>query len=188
MPVYGALAIRANLLECLRGRASAWYSTQLTTLQKDRLRGGDGINNWIDQLTEKFRESATVALNKLTSLKYTTTDARQKHEPANYVYEIVRRAKAAGFDRTVQQLSYAYNEANSELGAFFDEPDSETNIEQLLYAIERKKNAWFDIYHTRQPNRNHNSDGKTPYQDFQGPALPQASPSYYTPRESPGYQ
>lgn len=30
----------------------AWYSTQLTTLQKDGLRGGEGINNWIDLLTE----------------------------------------------------------------------------------------------------------------------------------------
>lgn len=141
LPVYEAQAICTNFVKCLRGRASAWYSTRLTTLQKDGLRGGEEINNWIDLLTKKFRESTTVALNKLTSLKYTTTDARQKHEPADYVYEIVRRAKAMGFYRTVQQLRYAYNGLDSELRAFLDDSDSETTIEHFLHGMESKKNT-----------------------------------------------
>lgn len=36
--VYRASAIRTNLVKCLRGRASAWYPTQLTLLEKQRVR------------------------------------------------------------------------------------------------------------------------------------------------------
>lgn len=105
VPVYGASAIRSNLVKCLRGRANAWYTTQLTPLEKEGLRNGERITLWTNALINKFRESPIIALNRLFGIKYTTSDARQRHEPADYVYEVIRRAKAAGFDQTVQQLT-----------------------------------------------------------------------------------
>lgn len=85
IPVFGTPTIRLNLVKCLRGGASAWYSAQLSALEKEGLRHGDGIKNWTEHLIKKFRESPTVALIRLTRTRYTTNDARQKHEPADYV-------------------------------------------------------------------------------------------------------
>lgn len=64
--------------------------TQLTALEKEGLRNGDGITLWTSALVNKFKESPTVALTRLTALKYTASDARQKHEPADYVYKFIR--------------------------------------------------------------------------------------------------
>ena len=144
--IYGAPTIRTNLVKCLRGRARVWYTTQLTPLKKEGLRNGAGISLWASALINKFRESPTVALNRLSGIKYTTTDAQQKQEPAEYVYEVIRRAKAAGFDQTVQQLTYTYNGLDPELRALLDEPRLTTTIDEFLDTIERKKNTWFDVY------------------------------------------
>lgn len=136
LPVYRDPVIRSNLVKCLRGRASTWYSTQLTPLEKEGLRNGDRITLCTTALINKFKESATITLTRLNSVKHTTLDAWQKHEPADYIYEIIRRAKAAGFDQTVQQLTYAYNGLEPELRALVDEPGPSTTIDEFLNAIE----------------------------------------------------
>lgn len=190
--VYGAPAIRTNLVKCLRGRANARYTTQLTPLEKEGLRNCDEISLWTNALVHKFKESATVALTRLNSVKYTISDARQKHEPTDYVYEIVRRAKAAGFDQTIQQLTYAYNGLEPELRALLDEPREDTTIDGFIDAIERKKYAWFDVYgRTTQRNpmdrrlpapQNFNRRGYTP-----GPQYGYTSRSSYYPDTNRGF-
>ena len=152
-PVYGGPVLRANVVRCLRGRAQVWYSTQLSDLEKEDLRAGQGVTNWTNALIRKFRESHTVALSKLQGERYTTLDARNRREPTDYVYSVVREARAASFDKESQQLTYAYNALDPELRALLDEPDEKTSVEEFLKAVERKKNAWFDIHQPHRSNR-----------------------------------
>ena len=165
LAVYGPSTIRTNLVKCLRGRVSIWYFTQLTPLKKEGLRIGDGITMWTIALINKLKESATVTLTQLNGVKYTTINARQKHKPADYVYEVIRRAKSAGFSETVQQLTYAYNGLDPELRALVDESKANTTVDEFLKTIERKKHAWFDVYQARATTNKGPMDRRTTPQD-----------------------
>lgn len=46
LPVYGAPAIQTNLVKYLRDMASAWFTTQLRSLEKEGLQNGEGISLW----------------------------------------------------------------------------------------------------------------------------------------------
>ena len=137
--VYDATAIRTNLVKCLRGRAAEWYSTELPEVQKDGMRIGEGIKHWTDVFIKKFKEPASIALTCLQGTKYTLSDARQQHDPMKYIYEIMRRAKAAGMTTTHQQLTHTYNGVDPELRALLDEPEEETKIDDFIGAVEKKK-------------------------------------------------
>ncbi|KAI9803321.1 MAG: hypothetical protein M1825_002112 [Sarcosagium campestre] len=107
--------------------------------------------HWTTALTKKFKKSNATALAKLQAEKYTVADARRRKDPADYVHNVVRRARAAGFERESQQLTLAYNALEPELRALIDEPDDETNLEEFLKAIDRKKNAWFEVHAPTSP-------------------------------------
>lgn len=88
-------------------------------------------------------------MTPLNATKYGVNDARQRKEPADYIYEVIRRAKTAGFDRTEQQFTYAFHGLDPELKAMLKEPRADNIIESFLTAVERKKQAWFEVYQQR---------------------------------------
>lgn len=108
-------------------------------------------------MINKFKQPPQVAVARLNSLKHTSTDARQKHEPAEYVYKVIRRAKAAGLNTTVQQLKYAYDGVEFKLRVMLDEPRIVNTIDEFLNATECKKQIWFSLYQDRQIIQNGNS-------------------------------
>lgn len=52
--IKGAYLIRTNLHICLCGSAQQWY---VADLQRDSLHGGLSLDNWIETLTARFKQS-----------------------------------------------------------------------------------------------------------------------------------
>ncbi|KAI9820149.1 MAG: hypothetical protein M1826_000943 [Phylliscum demangeonii] len=80
-------------------------------------------------------------MTRLDECRYTVADARQRQDSSDYVYEVLRRSKAAGFNQVQQQLNYAYKRFDAELKALLDEPRESTTIDEFLEAVDRKKQA-----------------------------------------------
>jgi len=77
--------IRASLHICLRGDAQQWYAAELSDLQRDGLHGGLGMDNWVETLTARFKQSEQAALDALISLCYTLDNLRNDRSTTAYV-------------------------------------------------------------------------------------------------------
>ena len=151
--VKGAELIRTNLNTCLRGAALGWYNAELTDLERKALRRDpDGVNDWCAALKKRFKESTSVALKNLLDTKYTVKDAKDGAEPSIYVQTLIRHAKAANLESTENQLSYVYNNLDPELRLNIDPPTPTTTVAQIIEALDRKKEVWFDYYNRPRPS------------------------------------
>ena len=157
--IKGDELIAANINTCLRGTALGWYTSELSTLTRNGLRISK-IEQWTEQLRNRFRESTSVALTKLTSTNYTVTDARKKREPAAYVQEVLRHAKAASLDNVLHQLTYAYSNIAPELRIHLNPPNAATTIEDFVSQLELKKDAWWAFYNVT-PSTSHRATSRS---------------------------
>lgn len=123
-------------------------------------------------------------MTRLNATKYGVNDARQRKEPADYIYEVIRRVKAAGFDRTEQQLTYAFQGLDPELKAMLEEPRADTTIESFLTAVEWKKQAWFEVYQQGTNRVFSNRPGTAPPEVYGR----SNTPASYRRDFSPGYR
>lgn len=93
--------LRLNLDSCLLGSADDWFTNQLTHASRQGLRHDpDGVKGWCDTLEERFRDSPSKSLSMLEAIRYTTKDARNRRDPADYVSTIVLNSKNAGIAPT----------------------------------------------------------------------------------------
>lgn len=149
--VKGAALVRSNLNTALRGSALAWYTAELSNLERVGLRADEnGVEEWCSAITKRFKESTGVALHHLTSEKYSLHDARTRREPAAYVQAILRHAKSANIDSVENQLTFAYQGIAAELRAFVDPPTSTSTIASFIQILEMKKDTWFEMNSHRQ--------------------------------------
>ena len=163
-----AALVRANINTYLRGAALSWYMSELNDAERSGLRNNtDGINLWIKSLKRRFKVPTTVALQQLTTTKYTINDVRNRNEPAEYVQSMLRHAKAAGFDTTHNQLSWAYQNLAPALRLNIDPPNEYTFIEKFVRILELKKEAWFDMYSRQyQPEPKEMRSSKRPSHNY----------------------
>lgn len=144
--VKGEAIVRTNLNTCFRGSALAWYTAELSNLERRGLRAeGNGIEDWCQTLSKRFKEPTGVALAHLTTEKYTMNDARNRREPAAYVQSIIRHAKAAEIESTQNQLTFAYQGIVAELRAFIDPPQADSTVGSFIQILELKKDTWFEM-------------------------------------------
>lgn len=149
--VKGAAIVRSNLNTALRGSALAWYTAELSNLERVGLRADEnGVEEWCSAITRRFKESTGVALHNLTSEKYSLHDARTRREPAAYVQAILRHAKSANIDNVENQLTFVYQGIAAELRAFVDPPSATTSIASFIQVLELKKDTWFEMNSHRQ--------------------------------------
>jgi hypothetical protein len=77
-------------------------------------------------LIERFKDSIPSAVKKLRDEVYTKDDALKGRDVCGYVAIVIRHAKAADIDKTHQQLSYVYNNLDTEFRIQINAPDEKT--------------------------------------------------------------
>ena len=121
--IKGSALVRNNVNTTLRGSAQAWYTAELTNLERIGLRADtNGVDAWCSALISRFKEPSGVALSKLTAEKYSIKDAKNRREPSAYVQAIIRHARAANIDGVHNQLTFAHEGLAPELRVFVDPP------------------------------------------------------------------
>ena len=127
--IKGAALVQSNLNTALRGSALAWYTAELSNLERVGLHANkNGVEEWCSAILKRFKKSTGVALRNLTTKKYSLHNARTRREPAAYVQAILCHGKASSIDNVENQLTFAYQGIAAELQAFVDSPLSTATI------------------------------------------------------------
>jgi len=140
--VKGANTVWARLHICLCGVAMKWYQTQLSDMKQTGLKEGNGINYWKKALINRFKESHSNALHTLQKTWYTLSDACNDRPSASYVYDVVCHIKSLDALTVQAQLTWAYNNLDSDLVRDINESTATTLIMQFIESMEEKRNAW----------------------------------------------
>ena len=185
--IKGASIVRSNLNTALRGSALAWYTAELSNLERVGLRADEnGVEEWCSAIIKRFKEATGVALHNLTTEKYSVHDARTRREPAAYVQTILRHAKSANIDNAENQLTFAYQGIAAELRAFVDPPTSTTTVASFIQTLELKKDTWFEMNHRQALNPVRPTQGRQNQQNAGGyrNPFPNQQPRPYQPYQS----
>jgi len=140
--VKGVNTIWARLHTCLCGVAMKWYRTQLSNVKRTGLKKDNGINYWKKALINCFKKSHSDALHTLQKTQYTLSDTHNDRPPASYVYDVVCHAKSLDALTVQAQLTWAYNNLDSDLVRDINEPTATTLIMQFIESMKGKHNAW----------------------------------------------
>ena len=92
--IKGEEKVREAWPTCLKGVVQQLYSTELTSLEKEFMRGGT-VERMSIALISRFKESGSMALNALQTEKFTFADARQHKSLRGNAQSMFRHAKAA---------------------------------------------------------------------------------------------
>ena len=123
--------------------ASLWYNSELSDLEKVGLRSDqNGVHLWCERLEKRFKLTETRSLKALTSLSYTPQDVQDGKRPGTYVSQTIRYAKAAGFEKTSQQLLFTWNHIDPDLRQFVMKPNSGMKITNFIENLEDLCETW----------------------------------------------
>ena len=146
--------VKANLNTCFRGAALQWYTTELTAIERQYFRiDPTGVKGWISAIKNRFKVPISDALSSLTTTKYTTYHARIRYEPSAYVQTMLRHAQNADMLSVGTQLMWAWQGIAPELRVFIDAPMNTTTVTSFIESLQRKQEAWFEMYRTSAPVR-----------------------------------
>lgn len=137
-------AVRTRIPTLLRGSAQLWYTTSLSDLEKDGLRGYT-LDKWCKFLVEQFKPPMTQSLAALTRMRFTLRDAIDMRSPVKYVAEVQRHARGAGFNEVYQQLTYAHNGLDVFFRQTVPTPNDQTKSADFIRSLEEKKHDWAQI-------------------------------------------
>lgn len=140
----GEEKVRTVIPECLRGACQRGYSIELSQLEKDLLRDAS-LERWIGVLVRRFKLRTAQALDHLVKEKYSAYDARKGKHPRDYVQNMVRYSRAAGFKTPHTQILAAWNGLDDEFKITIDEPTEETSIRRFMDQIEAKSDIWMSL-------------------------------------------
>lgn len=73
--VKGAFSVRENLWMSLQGKASEWWTAELSATKKWITKLGDSVNKWSTLLASRFKESAIIAIDAFLQEQYIVLDA-----------------------------------------------------------------------------------------------------------------
>lgn len=174
---------------CLRGEALIWYSTEVSELEKDLLRGAS-LDQWCIALTRRFKVRSSKALLSFQNEKYTMADARSGKTPRSYIQQVIRHAKNADFASPYHQMLMAWNNLDLEFKMQISEPRVDTSWSSFVDTLDSKASIWQEMADlkssrqaskARQTNKQQHQRGRqegpsgpryTSYQ-FQNPAYQQ---------------
>jgi hypothetical protein len=139
--------VRINLSACLRETTQVWYIENSSDLKEEALRTFENdVDYWCNALLKKFKKFVAFALNYLIIERYTLNDVRKNRNISNFVFQIMRHAKAANIANLHDQLTWAYNVIASELIKDIDLFDENISIMTFLKNLKTKKDIWHRIY------------------------------------------
>ena len=134
--------IRTHLHLCLRGIAQAWYLSQLTESQRDRLRGGHGVERWTKALLDKWRQPPRAAWTAINAAHYGPEEIKAGKQPAEFVLSLCQSLKDAGVTDEESQLGQIWSRLDDRLQEVIDEPDIGSTIEGFIRKLEEKQYTW----------------------------------------------
>jgi hypothetical protein len=126
------------------------YTSELDDLHRAGLKfSQDGVEQWTKALIQRFKDPPSTALSKLQLETYTMDDARNGKDVRSYIASVVRHAKAAEFEKPVQQLSHAWNNLAPELRVHIQRPTENTTLRQFMDVVLSKQDSWSEMYQNR---------------------------------------
>ncbi|KAI9040714.1 uncharacterized protein KD926_007795 [Aspergillus affinis] len=140
----GQDTVRANIFSCLKGAALAWFTTELTTTEKDGLRNSSLEDGWFQVLIDRFKPRPHEALEKLMKMTYGLNDVKQGRNPRVFVQEFLRSARAAHIEK-FSQLLLVWNHLDASLRRDIPEPSSNTTLTAFLQQLDKKYDIWRDL-------------------------------------------
>ena len=173
--------VRQNLSTCLKGVALSWYTAELTADQKRLLKFGNGIDEWEQKLTARFKERPNVAMATIIQERYTVTDAQHRREPRKYAGIIIRAAKSAELGATGQVIMLIYNGLDLQFQQDVPMPTLTTPLEQFLEDLDSRKDIWWGL--AAQSNRSLGRLSSNPYYAARPYRNPYYNNSYQTVNE-----
>src|SRR5579871_1545992 len=144
--------VKANIAKCLRGAAMEWYTTTLTSLEKEALRTGH-ISLWYDTLEKTWKESTADALDHVLSARYTLEDAEACKDIATHIHSVLRHAKPANISDPHAQITLIYHSIHPLLRAFVPVPTADTPLNSFIQACQVQKENWKEIAKHNLPGR-----------------------------------
>ena len=79
-----------NVSISLREKAKRWYEVELSDSDRSTLSNPtNGIGAWTMCLIQRFKQSATVILEKLNKLLYGRIDASARKDPVDFLYKVI---------------------------------------------------------------------------------------------------
>lgn len=113
LPIYGAKAMRLNLVKCLRGQAQSWYTFQLTFFEKGYLCSGEVVDLWSECLINTFKPPTSIALNHFNGCG--SRNARRQHRAGVY-RRVLQGATSHPMDTRLRRIRTQYSGTGSNGG------------------------------------------------------------------------
>ncbi|KAF3059633.1 hypothetical protein GL218_04751 [Daldinia childiae] len=173
---HGEGNVKAVWINCLQETALAWYSMELTDIEKDALQKLS-LDWVIHQLIKAFRKSPSNALQSLKSASFTLLDLKRGKGLRPFVYSIIQDARACDLPPKIQLL-YAFEAFDAEiqsqllkptdnttLGAFFQHLDDRESVllakaRQVSTSQNLQLQPDYSQYRQTYPNQ---ADNRNPY-------------------------
>ena len=140
--INGEVTACRKLSVSLRGSAQVWYN-ELDFPQLFHL--SQGISNWIDSLTDRFKLPQEVAEAFLREEVYNTEDIQRRRSVAKYVSSITRYGLAANLEMH-EVVQWAYTGLTRVFRGDIPKPDQHTTLEELLRQLKQLEPVWQKQY------------------------------------------
>ena len=145
--MYTIEKIRFNLFNCLKKTAQIWYIKDFSDFEKKTLRSlNTEIEKWCDVLIKKFKQSIFFALQFLSSKSYSFNDLKSKKNMSNFVFSVMKHAKAINITNVHDQLIWIYNAIAFELTRNINSSKKTTFVSTFFKQLDNKREIWFRIY------------------------------------------
>lgn len=159
MRTKGEQMVRCNLSSCFRGSALEWYLADLSPYIKSLVQYGTGIDEWENQLLNRFKLSPHIAMRMIFNERYTMEDARRHREPRDFAEYIIQAGKDAELTSPISILSIIYNGMDAEFQKQLPIPTSTTSTDSYLQMMDERKNLWWTLA-SRGRSEDSQSDGR----------------------------
>ena len=172
---------------CFRGAAMQWFSALTEEIQDWLIADPKKL---LDTLTEKYRLSRSLALDKLHREHYTMQNALDMRSADEYVQAIMRYCRSAGINDTDAILAHAWDNLEFELQRDTRAPVTGDSTDDFAKRLQQASELWSKK--ARQSNQSSQDREEAAFQRGLAKArrdmlVQQNQPQYQPPQQWQGY-
>ena len=140
---------------------------------------------WCKALESRFREVFGVSFSRLESLRYTVRDARNRHDPENFVQKMIVNERNSGLVMTdVQQVLLIYEHFDAEFRRDLSVYNKHFIMSKFLKYVIVQKSIWFKLfapksYKDSSRSNKFETNRRGRYNNFKRASFQSLSPSQY---------
>jgi hypothetical protein len=147
-------AIKMDIFNCLKSLAQIWYIENLNDLEKEVFKTlNNDVDRWCEALIKKFKKFVTFVFNYLTIEENTLDDVQKQRDIFNFVFQIMKHAKAVNIANLHDQLTWIYNVITSKLTRNVNFSNENSIIMIFLKQLKIEKITWYRIYFRKYQSR-----------------------------------